>query len=231
MSEGTLRRYMLAVGVVGVLLVLVSQVVVMSAPAMDDSPAQIRSWFVAHRTLGLASLYCAGLGLVLHLGAIVVLRDRLRAAEGRGTTLASLIVPGTLVWMGAVGIGLLAEVTLSYRAAGISDETARMLNDAAFIGIGAAGFGTALAVLAATGAVLRTGSLPRWFAVLGLVTAAFHLAGAGSFAREGALTPQTATLLPALLYYLWVVCGAVLIFRQPVAAEEGTRSMLAPVAT
>ncbi len=221
---------MLMVGVVGVVLVLVSQAAILGAPAMDAPPAGIRAWFEAHRTLGLVSLYGAGLGLVLHMPAIVVLRDRLREAEGPGTGFSNLIVPGTLLWMGAVGIGLMSAVTLSYRAAGLSDEAARMLNDATFLGIGAAGFGTALAVLAASGAVLRTRCLPRWFAAFGLLTAAVHLVGAAAFAREGALTPENVSLFPALFYYAWVICAAMLLFRQPLPRDGHASPKLATAA-
>ena len=219
MHLSTLRKELAIAGGVGVLIALIAQGMVIGAPAMDKSPAEIQAWYVDHRALALVAVYFAAFGLTLHLTLIAVLRDRLRGAEGGAATLSGIIFPATILWMGVVMIGLGSLGLLAYRASGISAETARSLNDAAYLAFGAAGFGTALALGCVAWIVLRTGTFAAWYGWLSALVAVLHLAAAAALATSGAATPQNASLV-ALLYYAWVGVSIGVVARRPLAAGE-----------
>ena len=213
------QKWLVVVGLLGIIVAFVGQLLIGGSPGDDGSPAAVRSWFMDHRALALTAAYMAAFGLTLHLLLIGALRDRLRGATGTALSLADLVLPATILWLGSVMIGIGSLTVLAYRADGMSDEAARLLNDGGYLAFGAAGFGTALALGCVAVVVLRTKILPSWFGWTSAAVGTLHLVAAAAFAESGAATPRNGSLV-AILYYLWVCAAAVVLWR----AHDADRS-------
>ncbi len=211
MSE---RRVAMAAGIAGVLLLLIGQALVLNAPAIDKPASEIRSWAVDHRTQALVACYLLTLGLSVQILFWAGLWRELRISS-RGETLLADAGLAALVFLTAVliaGFGFIA--VLAFRAAGMSDEAARTLNDSSFVSLNLSSIATAVTMTLFAGAILRSGVLPTWTAWLALLTAAVHLVAGGAFAHSGLLSPEGIGVYVApILYDIWIVVVSVVLLR------------------
>jgi hypothetical protein len=171
-----------------VVLILVSAFSSGSPPSADDSVAEIRDYFVDHRT---ALLVATLLGLVAVPFAIwfaVALRDLVRGdrlSNALGTaSLAGLLVTAAVALVG--GALAVSAVYVDGAANGMGDDTIRVVYAGQTLCFASTSAGLALFGLTAALAIRRTGALPPytvWFGLLASVAnvvAMFSVLGAGA---------------------------------------------------
>jgi hypothetical protein len=197
-------------GVVSVACAVVGTLMVLNQPQTKDSDATIVAYFASHshRAQGIAGFLVFVAGVLLLLVFLSSLRGRLLDREGGGGRLASLTfgagIGAATLWVVSM---LLANATTFAASEGhyrVDPNTFRLLGDTAYAGWIAALAVGAVIVWGTSVAALRTGVLPRWFAILGAVVGVSMLFGYFFF--------------PFFAWWIWVVLASILLVRR--AAPE-----------
>jgi hypothetical protein len=171
-----------------VVLILVSAFSSGSPPSPDDSVAEIRSYFVDHRTALLVSTLLGLLAVPFAIWFAVVLRelvsgDRLSNALGTASLAGLLLTAAVALAGGAVAV---AAVYVDGAANTLGDDTIRIVYEAQTLLFASTSAGLVLFGLTAALAIRRTTALPiyvMWFgllAALANVVAMFSVLGAGA---------------------------------------------------
>lgn len=223
------RNNLILIGIAGVVLSVVGQAISLGAPTLDEGGGKLQEWLTDNRGLAIAAFYLVGLGLMLGIGLIVAIRQRLLSAEGGSGLLANTFALGSLLGLAVVGAGLGAFGVLAYNADTLSAEAAQILNSTVYLTIAAADFPIALGIAAAAIVIIRTRTLHVAIGYLGLAAALIHLVAPLAFdTGSGIASPQTACGIAAIAYYLWMAGAGVLLLRS--SEEEATVLGLAAAA-
>jgi len=181
----------------------------------DTSPAGIAAYAVAHRTRLLASEVALGLALLAIIGLVAGLTPVVRRA-GQEELAAALTVTGAVF----VALGFLSQAaeTALFGVAQEGDTSAvlalnhlqgRTPNVWAITAL------TAVVSLAA----LRTGLLPKWLSVAGLVAAAVFALGS-IFSVLGREVEGNSSLFGVGLFVVWLLVVCAFLWRRSETGEE-----------
>ena len=177
-------------GVVFFVLIVASLIWNGDSPMGDDSSAKIVSYWRDHHDRQLWSIAPAMVSLVFLAGFVAALRDRIRAAETKGSLWSNAVLIGGAAAIAAILAA--AWATVATAVAADNDRGAEVLlalnalnADSAFVFIPPFG----IIALAVAGATLSLGALPRWLGwaalVLGVVMFVPPPAGFIAFALMG----------------------------------------------
>lgn len=181
MENGVLVRFGGISGILFVVLVIPLYIVgTPDAPSNLAEAEEVVRYFAGNASgflifNGVFAIFC----LFFFLWFLGILRGVLRGAEGEGGLLSSVALAGGLIYAALVSVGWVTEI--AYPAA----ETRFVNFEAAQLGFLTlvlaawsyvfANAGMSVLVSAASLIILRTGILPRWLALFGLVAALLAL--------------------------------------------------------
>jgi hypothetical protein len=207
-----MERWAPLTGILSVACSVVGTLMVLSQPQTKDSNASIVAYFASHshRVKGIAGFFVFMVGVLLLLVFLSSLRERLIEREGGSGRLASLTfgagIGAATLWVVSM---LLANATTFSASEGhfrVDPNTFRLLGDTAYYGWIAALAVGAVIVWGTSVAALRTGVLPRWFAILGVVAGVSMLFGYYFF--------------PFFAWWIWVVLASILLVRNTAPAPR-----------
>jgi hypothetical protein len=161
-------------GVASVVCLVVGTLMVLSQPQDKDSDAKILAYFAvhSHRVKGMVGFFVFLAGILLLIGFLAALRERLLAA-GREDGLTALAYGAGLVSIAlSTGSMLLANgallATTNTSRFHLDPNTFRLFADTAYAAWVSSVIVGALVVWGASAVALRTGVLPVWWARLGI---------------------------------------------------------------
>lgn len=183
----------------------------------------------AHRVLVGSSLSSGFAGMFLELVAALVflfgallLAQLLRGGTEVSSWLSSCVSGSAVVYVAVQLATSAAGAAALYEGHhGAPLATVTTLNDVRGVGFAVSGAVAGAVALAASGAALSTGLLPRWFAWAGLVVAVVCIAATPAV-KVGAV--QT------LLWFLWLLVAGVLAIRSPRVLSPGQPAPLGAAA-
>jgi MFS family permease len=196
---------------IGFVVLYVAAWFVSQSPDSDDASAQIAAYYSDkdHRTLMIVSAYLFVAAGLLFLYFLAGLRARLlegatHAADAWGT----FIVTAGAVFVGLLVVGAMAiasvPASMSFGGADAPErgDLVTVIQSAGYGMILVGAMLSAAAMIAATSLLtLRTGTLPRWSAWLGLAAAVLLLFAVVWF--------------PQIVLLIWVLAISVILLRQP----------------
>ena len=199
-------------GLLSVACSLVGILFALNQPQDKDSNAKIVAYFAnhTHRVYGIVGFFVFLVGLLLLLAFLTALRERLLEAEGQPGRLSALAFGGGIASLPLWAVSMLLANSASFAAAESSSfrldpNTFRLLADTSYFAWVAALFMSSVVVWSTSAAALRTGVLPRWYGLLGILAGAVQLFGLFFF--------------PFAVWWLWIVATAVLLVtRRRIAA-------------
>ena len=158
----------------------------------------------------------------------------LRDAEGGRGTLTGAATLGWTLLLAVVSIGVLSQTVVIWRGAvALDPHLVRFGYDLSTLSLYAvSAMAVALAVGATSVVIFRTGVLPRWLVVLGMVEIAINLielAGLGS--RSGPNAAGHAAGVGPLIWSVWVIAAAVELARHLRHTQQHPAGELSDVAT
>lgn len=198
-------------GVLSVACSFVGVMFVLNQPQEKDSDAKIVAYFAqhSHRVDGIVGFFVFLAGAMLLLAFLASLRERLPA--GRAAALVSGAgIASVPLW--AVSILLVDATSLAKSetsAFRVDPNTFRLFANASYTAWVAAVAVSALVVWGVSAVALRTGLLPRWYALAGIPVGIVQLFGWLFF--------------PFFVWWLWLIVTSVLLVARP-------RAAVAPVA-
>jgi len=199
-------------GVLSVACSLVGVLFVLNQPEDKDSDAKIAAYFAqhSHQVRGAIGFFVFFAGILFLLAFLGSLRERLLAAEGEWGRLSALAFGAGIASLPLWGVSMLLANAASLTSGESSNfqldpNTYRLLSTTSYFAWVAALIVSAVVVWATSALVLRTGVLPRWYGLLGILVGIVQLFGL--------------LLFPFLVWWLWIVVTAVLLV---------TRRSLAP---
>jgi hypothetical protein len=194
-------------GVLSVVSLVVGTMMVLSQPQDKDSDAKILAYFAvhSHRVKGIVGLFIFLAGILLLLGFLAVLRERLIAAEGQPGGLSALAFGAGLVSVSlstgsmllANGALLASTNTSKFR---LDPNTFRLFADTAYAAWVSSVIVAALVVWGVSAIALRTSLLPRWWGRLGILMGVVQL-----FAF---------LFFPFFAWLLWIIGTSLLLTRR-----------------
>ncbi len=193
MGKSLWERLQAATGLVFVLLSLITLFALPARPAAGASAKEIALYYTVHSGAAQTVDYLFLLGLLFSLWFIGYLRTVFTRAEGETHYLSTLFfgsgVAAVAIALAFWGMGL----ALPRQAADLG--VIKALSDVVNLGISITFLPELLHVGTASVLVLRTGALPRWVGVFGLVVAVVQFLGSlsllipsGFFAAGGVFT-------------------------------------------
>ena len=190
-------------GALSVACSLVGVMFVLDQPQEKDSDAKIVAYFAqhSHRVDGIVGFFVFLAGAMLLVAFLATLRERLPAGRAAALAFAAGIASVPL-W--AVSI-LLADATSlatsETSAFRVDPNTFRLFANASYAAWVAAVAVSALVVWAVSAVALRTGVLPRWYALAGIPVGIVQLFGWLFF--------------PFFVWWLWLIVTSVLLVLRP----------------
>ena len=198
------ERWAPLAGVLAVVCSLVGVLHVLNQPQTKDSNAKIAAYFAdhAHRVQGAVTFFVYLAGIVFLLVFLGALRERLVAAEGQPGRLSALAFGAGIAAIPLWGISMLLANAMSFTvgessAFTVDPNTYRLLGVVSYFTWVIALFVSSVVVWATSAVALRTGVLPRWYAVAGIVVGAVQLFGLFFF--------------PFVAWWLWIIVTSVLL--------------------
>lgn len=187
---------------------LVGVMLALNQPQDKDSNAKIVAYFAnhSHRVQGVVGFFVFLAGILLLLGFLAALRERLLAAEGQPGRLSALAFGAGIASLPLWAVSMLLANAASFAANESSTfrldpNIFRLLADTAYFAWVAAVVVSSVVVWATSAVALRTGLLPRWYARLGILAGVVQLFGFFFF--------------PFFVWWLWIIVTAILLVRQP----------------
>jgi len=198
------ERWAPLTGVVSVACSLFGVMVVLNQPQTKDSDAKIAAYFAdhAHRVQGAVGFVVFLAGTLFLLAFLGTLRDRLLAGEGPMGRLTALAFGAGIASLPLWAISMLLANAVSLTASESSTftldpNTFRLLSVVSYATWVAALFVSSVLVWATSAVALRTGVLPRWYALAGVAVGIVQLFGLFFF--------------PFFAFWLWIAVTAVLL--------------------
>ena len=207
-------------GISGVLFVVLSAAVVVTAPpipTLEASGADIVTYYSAHQTGFLIGNYLGALAVVPGFLVLVYLATMIRDAEaGRGSLWILVIVTNATALAAAMTVFVLFQ-TAAVVAPTAQVSTAKAFSDASNTAFAFSFLPLGAVAGSASWGFLGTGTMPRWLGWSGLVVALLQLVGSlGTVLITGPLAaggPVTLVSFSALLAWLLVI--AILLIVRP----------------
>jgi hypothetical protein len=189
---------------VGVLFVL-------DQPQTKDTNAKISAYFAdhSHRVQGAVGFFVFLAGILFLLAFLGTLRERLVSTEGQPGRLTALAFGAGVASLPLWAISMLLANVVSFTVSESSSftldpNTFRLLSVASYITWVAALFVSSVLMWATSAVALRTGALPRWYALAGIVVGVVQLFGL--------------FLFPFIAWWLWIgVTSVLLVTRRGLA--------------
>lgn len=206
-------------GVPAVACTFIGVLIMLDPPQDSDSDAKIVSYFRTHsQTDAVVAFVLFFAGILLLLGFLAALRERLVAAEGRPGRLSALVwgagIASVPLWGVSALLGNATAMSVGQTSRfRVDPNTYRLTVDTAYMSWVSAVMISALVVWGTSALALRTGLLPRWFAWLGMLVGAIQLIAFLFF--------------PAFAWWGWIVLASVLLVRR----RPGEVGVAAPAAT
>jgi hypothetical protein len=187
--------------------------VVLNQPQTKDSDAKIAAYFAdhAHRVQGAVGFVVFLAGTLFLLAFLGTLRDRLLAGEGPMGRLTALAfgagIASLPLWAISMLLANAVSLTVSESSSFTLDpNTFRLLSVVSYATWVAALFVSSVLVWATSAVALRTGVLPRWYALAGVAVGIVQLFGLFFF--------------PFFAFWLWIAVTAVLLVTRRGLAPE-----------
>lgn len=183
-------RHAALAGILAALLFGASVFSLGQPPVASDTPAEMASSLASGRDAFVVGVFGAGLGLMFGIWFLSVLRSWLRATmpEG-GEELATATFAGGLFTMMLALLGVLFFYGATYDLAGYGGSGAlQALVDAANAALMLSKFAWAVVVVALSVAGSRSAYFPRWFIVLGYISAFVLVASSTGVFTEDTFT-------------------------------------------
>lgn len=193
-------------GALSVVLSFVGVMFVLDQPQDKDSDAKIVAYFAehSHRVKGVVGFFVFLAGLLLLVAFLSSLRGRLADGPARslafGAGIASVPLWALSILL-ADGIDLAAGESSRFR---VDPNTFRLLATVSYASWMAAVAVSALVVWGVSAVALRTGVLPRWYALAGVPVGIVQLFGFFFF--------------PFFAWWLWLIATSVLLVVRPRAS-------------
>lgn len=194
-------------GVLCVICSLVATMLVLRQPLNKDPDAKITSYFAdqAHRGQGMVGFYLFAIGTLFLLAFLAELRARLLAGEGEPGHVTALVFGAGVASVPLWSISTLLAYAPNLASADnamfrLDPNTFRLLVNTAYFGWVAAAIVTSLVMWGTSAVALRTGILPRWYAIAGIVA--------------GILQPFGLLFLPFVVWWLWLLVTSVLLMSR-----------------
>jgi hypothetical protein len=203
-------------GLLGVVLFVVGSLLAGSPPKPDASTAAVTTFLVQQRSSLLIGTVLLLLAIPCFGVFVGALSGTLREAEGGRGTLTGAATLGWTLLLAVVSIGVLSQTALVWRGADTLDpHLVRFGYDLSMLSLYAvSAMAVALAVGATSVVIFRTGVLPRWLVVLGMVEIAVNLIElAGLASRSGLNAAGYAAGVGPLIWSLWAAAAAVTLAR------------------
>jgi hypothetical protein len=198
------ERWAPLTGVISIACSLVGVMFVLNQPQTKDSNAKIAAYFAdhSHRVQGAVSFFVFLAGILLLLAFLGTLRERLLTAEGQPGRLTALAYGAGVASLPLWGISMLLANAVSFTVSESSSftldpNTFRLLSVASYFTWVAALFVSSVVVWTTSAVALRTGVLPRWYALAGIVVGVVQLFGLFFF--------------PFVAWWLWIAVTSVLL--------------------
>lgn len=204
MGDAQWERYGVLGGVVFVVLDLAVAVLGGEPPAADAARADVVRYFVEKGPAIEAGLWLFGLAAVALMWWMGSLWRRMVRSEGGAARLAVMSLMGLAV----AGALSLASASVSVAAEWRVDDVGADLvvfHTLAVMLLAASGFGVAAHLLATSAHGARTGTLPRWVVVVGVVSAIGFLASSIVGSTAGGDASEAAGVLGFGLWCLWIL--------------------------
>lgn len=211
-------------GLAGIACYIVGVLLPGSAPKPDAVTGQVLAYFADHRGAILLGFALQAIALALLLCFLGELRTVIADTGGPGVPLASAMAAAWVVLLTIIAAALLPAIALVWRGAPAGDPSVvRLAYDMETLGTYAV---TAMVALVAVGApslvIWRTGVLPGWLAVLGVVEIGVNVVELASLSsRHGLLAGGYVAGVGPLVWALWVAAVSVCMARR--AGEGGWR--------
>ena len=206
-------RFGALTGALSVACTFVGTMIVLDQPQDKDPNAKIISYFASgsHRVHGIVGFFVFFAGILLLLAFLVVLRERLLAAEGEPGRLTRLAYGAGIASVPLWGVSALFASATTFATEETSrfqvdPNTFRLFADSAYVTWVSAVMVSTLLVWGTSAVALRTGLLPRWLGRLGIVVGLSQLAAYLFF--------------PVFAWWIWVVLTSLLLVRRR-PAESG----------
>ena len=210
--KSLLDRWAPLTGALSVACSFVGVMVVLNQPQDKDSDAKIAAYFHqhSHRVQGVVGFFVFFAGILLLLGFLASLRERLLAAEGPGGRITALVFGAGIASVPLWGVSMLLASSAAFTAGNTSrfrldPNTFRLFADTAYFAWVAAVIVSAVVVWGTSAVALRTGVLPRWYAQLGIVNGVVQLFAFFFF--------------PFFVWWVWLVLTSVLLVTRRRAAR------------
>jgi hypothetical protein len=167
------RQYAGLSGIIGVILFVIGVLMIGDAPTIDDSVADVRSFYVDNQSKVLWGNFAIGIGVIMFLLPFTVgLRQRLAEAEGNGGPWAMLAFIAVLFWLLLGGAASSASGALALGIDKIEgDGPVRVLQYLDFAGFSSNGLVLTPFFLALGFVIMQTKVFWGWLAYLSLVLA------------------------------------------------------------
>jgi hypothetical protein len=198
-------------GVVSVVCSFIGVMFVLNQPQSGASNAKIVAFFGDHsnRVHGDVGFFVSLVGILFLLAFLGSLRERLLAAEGQPGRLAALAYGAGIASLPLWALSMLLANAPSFAVGESSSfrldpNVFRLLTDSSYYAWVAALFLGSVVIWSTSAVALRTGLLPRWYGLLGILAGAVQLFGLFFF--------------PFVVWWLWIVATAVLLVARPRAA-------------
>jgi hypothetical protein len=195
------------IGVPAVACTFIGVLIMLNPPQDSDSDAKIVSYFQthSHRTDAVLAFVLFFAGVILLLGFLAALRERLVAVEGGPGRLSALVwgagIASVPLWLVSALLGNATAMSVGQTSRfRVDPNTYRLTVDTAYMSWVSAVMISAFVVWGTSVLALRTGLLPRWFAWLGMLVGLIQLVAFLFF--------------PALAWWCWVALASVLLVRR-----------------
>jgi hypothetical protein len=196
-------------------------VVVPPPPESNVPVAEVRDYLVGHADGLAVSTALMGVATMVVIGFFALVYGRLGAASRDGDWVPAVFLVASGVVATATLIGVLIQAALVHQIAPVADDSTLTAFYALWDRIfhTAPAMGMAVALLAASVGGLRLRALPRWTAVLALLTSALMLVDIVEDLVSTGTNLGQLGLISVGLATVWIVGVSIAAWRSPAASD------------
>jgi hypothetical protein len=197
----------------------IGQAMLQKTSTQDTPGAATTEIIRGHLALNYAAQGCLVLMGIALLFFATAVRNLLRSGEAREATYSSVAYGGWLVVVAGLSQMVMWNWGLINGAADAGDDAAlHALSYVGYFSWAGSGIGLATAFIASGWGGVRSGVLPRWFAILTVVLGVLGALGDAGIPPGG--------LVSYVLFPFWLIAASVVIARSHRSAAGSTRSQL-----
>jgi hypothetical protein len=197
----------------------IGQAMLQKTSTQDTPGAATTEIIRGHLALNYAAQGCLVLMGIALLFFATAVRNLLRSGEAREATYSSVAYGGWLVVVAGLSQMVMWNWGLINGAADAGDDAAlHALSYVGYFSWAGSGIGLATAFIASGWGGVRSGVLPRWFAILTVVLGVLGALGDAGIPPGG--------LVSYVLFPFWLIAASVVIARSHRKAAGSTRSQL-----